>query len=365
MAAELRGQGTPTTAGLPPEDKGRSSSIAEPARRWQRVLRSWRYRSIWFALAALFVLCAILQPNSLNITSLASVAISGAILMIVATGQTLVMQQRGIDLSVPGTFSLCSMLPALLITGIEVPFVVAIVLTLFVALVIGLVNGLLVTRLGITPLIATLAVNSLVIGTLYLVTNDLPSANAPPILVEWAVARVNGIPVIFILAVVTIILLAIFMSTSTWGRRFVGVGLNPSAVRAAGYLPERYVVAAFIISSVAACIGGLLLIGYLGSARATAGDTYLFTSIAAPVLGGLLLAGGRGSVIATAGASFFLVLLVQVLLTAGASPAIQLFAQALAIAVAVALRAAWPRLAAGFRAPGALSQKQTPSASHN
>jgi ribose transport system permease protein len=331
---------------------GNREQTAKPGARPSGISRAflgWRYRSIWIALIALFIISAIFEPKSLNATSLASVATTGAILMIVAGGQTLVMQQRGIDMSVPGTFAFCSMLPALLLKATGMPVALALILALVAAAAIGLLNGILVTRIGITPLIATLAIGSLTTGALFLSTNNVPSASALPVLTDWARANLGSVPWIFIISVVVIILAAIFMSRSTWGRRFVGVGLNPAAVRAMGYIPERYIFSAFIVSSVAAAIGGLLLIGYLGSARATSGNTYLFTSIAAPVLGGLALTGGRGSLIATGAAAFFLTQLVQVLLTAGASAAIQLFAQALAIAVAVSLRVAWPRINASMK----------------
>jgi ribose transport system permease protein len=323
------------------------------------------YKSIWIATLALFVVSALVAPRSLNTYSLVGMLSFASVLMIVSVGQTLVMQQRGIDLSIPGAVTLSAMVAPIFLSRSGGSLSTAIAVTLLIGIGVGLVNGLLVTRFGITPLVATLAVNSLLLGGLLTYSKGIPSVNAPKPLVSFATARYGWVPAMFIVAVGFVIVVALAVQTTVAGRRFVAVGVNPATARAAGVAVDRYVIAAYVIASVSAALGGILLLGYLESASVSTGNDYLFTSIAAVVLGGTSLAGGKGSVIASAVAAIFLTQLVQLLLTAGASSSVQLLAQAIAIGLAVALRTLaagrdWTRLWQGLR-----RRKQSPESVSN
>jgi ribose transport system permease protein len=259
-------------------------------------------------------------------------------------GQTLVVQQRGLDLSIPGVITLCAMVLPISMSRAHVPYIAALVVTLLVGAVIGLVNGLLVTRVGITPLIVTLAMGSILTGVIIFYTGGLPSTEAPAQLVRAIALRPLGIPVAFLLAVLVVVVVAVLTARSTVGRRFVAAGTSVEAARAAGIGVETNVVAAYILSGIGAAVASMLLTGYVRSATTTLGDTYLFTSIAAVVIGGTSFLGGRGSVVASAFGAIFLTQLVQLLLASGAPTSVQLLAQALAIALAVALRTTLPRV---------------------
>ena len=302
--------------------------------------------SVWAATALLFVVSAIFVPQSLSGHSLSGLLSFAAVLMVVAAGQTLVVQQRGLDLSMPGVITLCSMVLPITITRADVPYPLAVVITLAVGLGIGLLNGLLVTRVGITPLIVTLAMGSILTGLVFFYTGGLPSTEAPAPLVEFIAWRPLGIPIAFIIATVIVIAVAVLMARSSAGRRFVAAGSNAQAARAASISVDSYVVSAYVLSGLSSAIAAMLLTGYVRSASISIGDEYLFTSIAAVVIGGTSFLGGKGSAIASALGAIFLTQLVQVLLASGASASVQLLAQAVAIALAVALRTVVPRLLA-------------------
>jgi ribose transport system permease protein len=293
---------------------------------------------IWIATVALFALSAVIAGNSLNAASLESTFAFGGILAVAAVGQTLVVQQRGMDLSVAGNITLCALVLPIYMTRSGAPLAGGLAAVVVTAIVIGLVNGLLVTKVGITPLIATLAVNSLLLGATLSYTHGIPSAAAPESLQGFATSKVLGVSALLWVAAAVAIALTLAMTRTVIGRRFVAVGANPAAARAAGVAVDRYVIAAYVVGSLCFALAAVLLISYLGSATVRIGQDYLFPTIAAVVVGGTSFAGGRGNIVASAVAALFLTQLVQMLLTLGAPSSTQYLVQAGAIAVAAALR---------------------------
>ncbi len=162
----------------------------------------------------------------------------------------------------------------------------------------GLLSGFAITRLGITPLVATLGVNALLTGVVLQVTSGAATASATPGLARFALAKTAGIPNTVIIAFVAIVVLAVLMRTTVVGRRFVSVGTSPAAAHAAGIRVKGYQVATYVVASLSYGAAGILVAGFLGTPGIGAGNDYLLPTIAAVVLGGTSLAGGRGSVAA-------------------------------------------------------------------
>jgi ribose transport system permease protein len=282
-----------------------------------------------------------------------------AVLAIVGVGQTLVIQQRGLDLSVPGAMSLSAIIVTKYPGGDDGRLAAAIVLALLACAVAGLVNGLAVSRLNITPLVATLGVNALLLGTILRITSGSSTATAAPALSDFAFGRVAGVPDVALVAVVLIALAAFVIRATVPGRRFVAVGTSARAAHVAGLPVARYQTLTYIVAGLCYGGAGILLAGYLKTPGLSTGDGYLLPSIAAVVLGGTSLAGGGGSVVATAAGAVFLTQLQQVVFGAGAPSSIQLLIQAGVIAVGMAIRSVpWRRArrgptSAGPRPPGA------------
>ena len=308
--------------------------------RLQTRLVAWlhgEYAPIWIATLALFIVSAVIADSSLTRASLSSTFAFAGILAIASAGQTLVVQQRGMDLSVAGNITLCALVLPIFMTRSDAPLAGGLLAVVVVAVVIGLVNGLLVTKLAITPLIATLSVNSLLIGALLSYTHGIPSADAPLPLQDFARDKLLGVSLVMWAALAAVLILALIMRKTVFGRRFVAVGSSPGAARAAGINVDRYLISAYVIASLCFAFAAVLLIGYLGSGTVRIGAEYLFPTIAAVVVGGTSFAGGRGSIIASAVAALFLTQLVAMLLAMGAPDSSQLLAQAGAIAVAASL----------------------------
>ncbi|WP_429344166.1 ABC transporter permease [Paraburkholderia sp. GAS42] len=258
------------------------------------------------------------------------------ILAIVSTGQTMVIQQRGLDMSSAGVVSLGGVAMAILSASTGSVLLGA-GLAVLLGAVVGVVNGLLVTRINITPLIATLAVNAVVIGAVRSLTGNAPIAVAPSVQ-TFSHALIGGLPCSLLLAVGFVLVAWLVMRKTSTGRCFVAVGVNPRSAEAAGLRVTFYQIGAYVASGVCFAVGGILLAGFIGNASHTAGEDYLLPAIAAVVVGGTPFTGGRGSVVASAIAALFMAQLGQMVLALGAGVAVQLLVQAATIVTATAIR---------------------------
>jgi ribose transport system permease protein len=324
---------------------GSRDSRVETSRRpaWRKGLTGFerrlpRFSAIWFATALLFAVSPLLAPGSDSRSALLSTLPFAAILAIAAIGQTLVIQQRGLDLSVPGMITLSTIIVTKYPSGNEAKLPAALGLVALACVVSGLVSGFAITQLGITPLVATLGVNALLTGVVLQITSGAATASATPALARFSLAKTGGVPNTVVIAAGAIVVLATMMRTSILGRQFLAVGTNPSAARAAGIPVRRYQVATYVVASLSYGAAGVLVAGFLGTPGIGAGNDYLLPTIAAVVLGGTSLAGGMGSVAATAIGAVFLTQLEQVVLGMGAPNSVQLVIQGGIIALGMALR---------------------------
>jgi ribose transport system permease protein len=288
------------------------------------------------ATVLLFLVSWVVEPQSLSHSSLLGMLPFAAILAIVAVGQTLVVQQGGIDLSVPGMISLTVVLMTSVPKGHDGKLPLAILFALLGTLAAGAVSGLLVSRVGITPIVTTLGMNALLYGFVIQVSGGNPPSTTHA-LNSFATSKVAGVPTTVPIAIVVTALVAFVVKRTVSGRRFEGTGASASGARAAGLVVARYKTVAYIAAALLYCVAGILLGGVVSTPGAFQGDSYLLPSVAAVVLGGTSLLGGRGSVAASAVAALFLTQLDQVLLTSGASTAVQNLVQAGALVVGIAV----------------------------
>lgn len=296
-----------------------------------------RFFAIWFVTAILFAASPLVAPDSLSQAAIFSMLPFAAISALVAVGQTLVVQQRGLDLSIPGAISLAALLVTKFPNQADALVPAAILLTLAVGALVGLLNGLTVALFGIAPFVATLGVNALVLGFVQWYSGGSPTGAAGA-LNQWALATTGGLPNTVVLTAVLIALVQAALLWTVSGRRFEAVGANPTAATAAGIRVFCYLVGAYVLAGICYAIAAILLAGFLKTPGVFIGDTYLLPSVAAVVLGGTALTGGVGNVAASAVAALFLTQLGQLALSIGAPTAVQLLIQSGAIAVGMGLR---------------------------
>jgi len=310
-----------------------SESVRTNVRHWLTESTS----SIIIATLLLFAIGPLVAPGSLSSAALTGMLPFAAVLAIVAVGQTLVIQQRGFDLSVPGMVSL----GAVMVTNIphDDPgrLWLGILGAALVPAFFGLVSGLVVTRLGAPSLIVTLSMNAMLYGFVLHVTDGTPTG-ATANLNRFTLERMLGIPNTVVLALLLIAGIALVGNRAVVGWRLLAMGVSPAAARVLGLRVATYETLAYAVAAALYGIAGALLAGYVQTPNIFIGDTYLVPSIAAVVLGGTALSGGRASVVASAVAALFLTQLNQIVLAAGMPTSTQLIVQSLVIVMAVSLR---------------------------
>jgi len=253
-------------------------------------------------------------PGFLSLSHLSSMSGVAAHLGIIAIGQTLVLLLGGIDLSVPYLINLS----AVLLVGFQVanfsgPSDFALVLV--IGLGLGLVNGLGVALLDISPLVMTLGMNSILQGIAVIYTGGSPQGFPPAFVTTLATGTGAGIPYVVLLWVALIVLVTLVLVFSRFGRSIYSVGSNRTASALCGLLVKRTIIAAYAISGLSCALGGILLVGYQGSAYIGMGDNYLLPSVAIVVIGGTSLAGGKGSYIQTVAGALLITVLQSALVT--------------------------------------------------
>lgn len=270
--------------------------------------------NIIIALAILVSLMMILFPEFLFSKGiLLSFFHMCTILGFLVIGQSIVLIIGGIDLSNGSIIGLASILGAwiALSQGISVILVV----TFLVCLSLGTFSGLLITRAGFPPLIATLVSMSVAEGLTLTVTGGAPLALNNDTLSWFGVANIGGVPVYSMIWVGIVISFYVVLSKSVFGRHLYAVGGSERTSFVCGVNTRRIKMMAYMISAVLAWLGGLIYLCYTASGAPRAGGfLYMLDSISASVIGGLSLYGGRGNILdATLGTMFFALLYMTVI----------------------------------------------------
>ena len=269
----------------------------------------WKTRLLTFAgtygtvvvFALLFLGFAIAEPDFFltraNLTNVLNQAALGAI---IAGGLTVVLIVGEFDLSIGANASLAGVLiVGLLLDDLPVPL--GLLLVVLVGGCVGLANGLIVTRLGVNALIATLGTSSLVVGLNYAYSDGIPRSlsGTAADFSRLALGRWAGVPYpVFIMAGVLIILWILIEKTDL-GQRMQAVGGNPEAAALAGISVSRTKTLAFMVAGLCAALTGALLAARTGSGQIAAGNGYLLPSFAAAFLGSTALRDGEFHIVGT------------------------------------------------------------------
>jgi len=252
---------------------------------------------------------AILNPNAFSLFTVTTVLQFSTLLALVALGQTMVVLcgGAGIDLSVGGATSLSAVVAVLCVKNGLPGFLVP-VICLAIGAMLGAINGVLVTRLRILPLIATLGTFYVYSGLALSLTGGAAQSGVPLWLVPWGRGVVWGIPYPFLTLVIPAYLVAATVLGSTsWGRWIFALGYNERSARLVGIPVDRVRLIAYTLSGALAGTAALVSLAWLGSGRPNIGNNLELTSLTAAMLGGVNIFGGRGSVAGVLAAVLLLV----------------------------------------------------------
>ncbi|WAM12499.1 ABC transporter permease [Rhodococcus sp. JS3073] len=309
----------------------KSGNESTRGRRWTP---TWNGTSSVIAITvALFLFSWLIAPGSISGSAIDSLLPFAGILAIAAIGQTIVVMLKGIDLSLPGMMTLAALVSSQYAQD-HGSILAALLVVAAIAVVVGLVNGIVVSAFSVTPLVATLAVNAVLMGAALAYSGGTPT-RAPQSVSDFALEKTVGVSNTVWLAVLLMIVTVFATGRTAWGRRVVAVGSNERTARAAGVRTSRIKISGYVAAALCYSGAGVLLAGYVSTPNTNAGTSYLLPAIAAVVVGGTALTGGRGNIIGTAVGALFLSQLTQLVLSLGAPSSTQFLVQAVVIAVAV------------------------------
>ncbi len=260
-----------------------------------------RYGTI-VGLFGMIVAFSALSPRAFpTVSNFTNVLNQASLAMIIAAGLTLAVVVGELDLSIGFAASLHGILVTGLIVSNELPIPIAILIVLAAGALIGLINGLIVTKARVNSVIATLGVGTILTGLAFAYSAGVPIvAGVPEAFLQLSLGRwLFGIPNNIVTMAIVLGGLWILVERTSLGQEIQAVGGNPAAARLSGINADRIKILGFMISGVCAALTGILLASRLGSGTASAADGYLLTAFAAVFLGSATLRDGEFHVFGT------------------------------------------------------------------
>lgn len=285
-------------------------------------------------------LVAMQGRNFFSTGNLADVFTGMSVLGLFAIGQTVVILAGGLDLSVSFVASLASLVAAGTMADRVSSIPAGVLLALGVGVLVGMANGLIVSKLKVPPFMATLGVGLILSG--YLATNYNGSFGHTPYEFRLIGAtRIGPVPVSTLIMLALAFVVYLLLRRTRFGLHVYAVGGDLSVARMSGIRTTTTLIGVYVVCSVFAALAGLLLASRTGVGSPTVGSQggYLLLSIAAVVLGGSSLLGGRGSIVGTIGAVAILAVISNVMAVMELNPFLQETMQGVVIVTAVAVYA--------------------------
>ena len=255
-------------------------------------------------LAALIILCVVLTIVSdkfLTYNNLMSVLKQTTFTALLSTGMLLCLITAGIDLSVGANATFCACICGMLVKGGMTNSLVLIVIAIVAGTLIGLINGLLLTRLHLPhPFVSTLGMKNFLWGASLLVVSSQMVSGFPDGVMALGSATIGGFPVSFIIVVVIYVIMHILLTRTSLGRSIYCAGGNMEATRLSGINAPNVLTFCYALSGFMAALAGIVSIGRSGICNgANAIQPYDTDAIAACVIGGASFMGGKGTMIGT------------------------------------------------------------------
>ncbi len=292
---------------------------------------------IGFIVLLIFVI-GLHSPSFLTLANFEDILLDISILAIIALAQGMIIITRGIDLSVASTLALTAMIVAFVIRAYpETPVILTVLLGMALGLVLGSLNGLIITVGNVPPIIATLGTLSVYRGLVFLYSNgtwinafEMPSsfkqlANGAPLL----------LPNLVIVAIIVAAIVYVFLNYTQPGRDIYALGTNPEAAKISGIRTQRVTFMVYVISGIVCGLAGVLWASRYAAAQTNTALGFELQTVAAAVIGGVSMRGGIGTVPGVLLGALLLGIIQNGLILSGISPFWQLAVQGLLILLAV------------------------------
>lgn len=290
--------------------------------------------ALLLSLVVLCIISSILSPVFLTGNNLMNVLRSASLTAIAAIGYMFVILIGEMDLSVGSIQAVVGIVSVMILNSTKsIPL--ALLGAIAVGVILGIINGLLVTKAMINSLIATLGTMAILRGTAYIITNGVSIQSKVSTFEYLGTGYIGPFPVPFVIAVVLFFVLYFVLMKTEFGRNIYAVGGNESAARLCGINVNRIKMASYIIVGVLTALSGYILACRLSSAQPNAGNGFEFQVISAVVLGGVSLSGGKGNITGAIIGVLILSVLSNILVLMGVSSFYQEVSRGVVILLAV------------------------------
>ncbi|ROP60934.1 ABC transporter permease [Curtobacterium sp. ZW137] len=303
MSAAVSQRSTATTAGGPSHQNAFGRGV-------RRLIRA-RETTIFGVAVLIVVVTTIVNPNFLFSTDgWRDLLLTPAMLMLLAVGQAMVIITRSVDLSVGSVVGLTAYLTGQVFIGIPgIPILLVFLIGAVAGALLGVVNGALVALAKVPALVITL-------GTLYVYrgvnvlwtgSNQINPSQLPQGFLDIGTASVLGIPTLFLVAIVVVLVAGWYMRNKPSGRELYAIGSDPAAAELYGLRVRRRIFWAFVISGALAGLAGVLFTARYGTSNSQTGSGIELQAVGAAVIGGVAIFGGSGTVYGAAIGAFLLI----------------------------------------------------------
>ena len=299
-----------------------------------------RYREAGISIFILLLVFVVTlrAPSFLSADNFNDILLNISILTIVALAQTMVIITHGIDLSVSSMIGLVAMMVAFVFKqNPEMPVIFAVLLGMALGSVLGMFNGLIITRGNVPPIIATLGTLSIYRGLVFFYSQGtwINSFELPKSFKMLSKGTPLGLPNMVIIAIFVALAVYYFLNHTRTGRDIYAVGTNPDAAPFAGIRKERIIFLVYVLSGLLAGLAAVLWASRFESAQTNTGSGFELQTVAASVVGGVSISGGVGTVPGVLLGALLLGTIQNSLTLIRISPFWQLAAQGLLILIAV------------------------------
>ena len=266
---------------------------------------------------AILLFMGIVEPaRYFRASNLNQILLDAALYMPMAMAMTFVITQRGIDLSIGSVAALSAIVMAFLIKQYGFPAPIAALIALALGALMGLVNGLVITRLKVPDLIGTLAMDLVYRGFALVIAKGLVLARFPDLITEIGRGQsLMFLPTPVVIGLITLVAGYYILKTTHFGRYTISIGSNPEASDMTGIDVDRHRIYAYVLMGTMAALAGIMLTGKLNAIQATSAPYFNLHVIAAVVVGGTSLFGGRASIVGSLAGVLLLSMMINALVT--------------------------------------------------
>ena len=261
--------------------------------------KAFSHLSLLLILVVICIIITILRPSFLSYKNIFNLLRSMSVTGFIAIGMTFVIITGGIELSVGSVVGFSSVMCGVLMKNQGWGIFPSLLVITILCLLIGLLNGILIHYGKLPEFIATLGTMQMLRGLAMVITNGRLISGIPSEFTSFAQLNILGLPSLFIVWLIVILIAAYLLKYSIYGRGIYAIGSNKEASRLSGIKVGPTICSTYMLNAFCACMAGILLTARVTSAQPAAGEGYEMEAIAAAVIGGASLSGAEGSIVGT------------------------------------------------------------------